>query len=91
MPYVKQEQRPALDTTMDPLIDLIKSLPVEEQDGALNYALTRMLKSVYPSRYFHFNRALGVLAAVTHEFYRAVVGPYEDEKIRENGPVERRR
>ncbi len=90
MPYIKPEQRPALDTTMDPLIDYLKSLPVEDQDGALNYAITRVLKSVYPTRYFHFNRALGVLAAVTHEFYRAVVGPYEDVKIGENGPVERR-
>ncbi|MDP2662264.1 MAG: hypothetical protein Q8R28_16190 [Dehalococcoidia bacterium] len=90
MPYIKPEQRPALDTTMDPLLDHIRSLPVEEQDGAINYVVTRMLKSVYPSRYFHFNRALGVLAAVSHEFYRVVVGPYEDEKLRENGPVERR-
>ncbi len=91
MPYIKSEDRPKLDSLMDPLIDHIKTLPLEEQDGALNYVITRMLKSIYPSRYFHFNRALGVLAAVTQEWYRVIVGPYEDVKIRENGQVEPRR
>ncbi len=80
-----------MDTLMDPIIDRIRTLPVEDQDGVINYVVTRMLKSIYPSRYFHFNRALGVLTAVTQEFYRVVVGPYEDTKIRDNGPVEPRK
>ncbi len=87
MPYIKTEDRLQVDALMDPVIDHIKSLPVEQQDGVLNYVLTRMLKSVYPSRYFHFNRALGVLTAVTQEYYRVVVGPYEDGKIHEHGHV----
>jgi hypothetical protein len=87
MPYIKPEARPALDVLMDPLIDHIRSLPLEEQDGALNYTVTRMLVSTYPRRYFHFNRALGVLAAITQEYYRVVVGPYEDEKSAESGPI----
>jgi len=90
MPYIKSEARPAVNALVDPLIDHLRSLPLEEQDGALNYAITRVLKSVYPRRYFHYNRALGVLIAITQESYRTVVGPYEDEKIRENGPVESR-
>jgi len=91
MPYITPEQRPEMDTLMDPIIDRIRTLPVEDQDGVINYVVTRMLKSIYPSRYFHFNRALGVLTAVTQEFYRVVVGPYEDTKIRDNGPVEPRK
>ena len=91
MPYITPEQRPEMDALMDPIIDRIRTLPVEEQDGALNYVMTRMLKSIYPSRYFHFNRALGVLTAVTKEFYRVVVGPYEDTKIQDNGQVEPQR
>lgn len=87
MPYIKQEQRPAIDALIDPLIEYLKSLPVEDQDGSLNYAFTRILKNVYPVKYFHLNRALGVLNAVTQEFYRTVIGPYEDAKISENGDV----
>jgi len=31
--------------------------------------------------------AMGVLSAITEEFYRRKVAPYEDEKIVENGDV----
>ncbi len=88
MPYIKQDQRPAIDAVVAPLIEKLKSLPVEEQDGSLNYAVTKILKAVYPVKYFHLNRALGVLTAIKDEFYRVVVGPYEDTKIKENGAVE---
>ena len=88
MPYIKRDQRPAADGAVQPLIDHLKQLSVEEQDGVLNYAITKTIKSVYPLKYFHLNRALGVLSAVTHELYRRVIGPYEDTKIKENGDVE---
>lgn len=87
MPYIDPKARPGLDTLMDPLIDQIRSLPLEEQDGAFDYIVTRMLKSLYHPPFFNFNRALGVLAALTQEYYRVVVAPYEDEKIRQFGPV----
>lgn len=87
MPYIKPEKRPDIDTVLDPLIARIKALPMEEQDGSINYAITRLLKQVYQQKYFHFNRALGVLSAITHEFYRRIVGPYEDTKIKEYGDV----
>jgi hypothetical protein len=87
MPYIPRNQRPELDKKMDSLIEHLAKLPFEEQDGALNYTFTRMIKKIYPVRYRHLNRALGVLSAVTHELYRRVVGPYEDEKIQENGDV----
>jgi hypothetical protein len=88
MPYTKQEQRPAVDKLVEPLINHLKSLPVEDQDGVLNYVVTKIIKNLYPQKYFHLNRALGVLSAVTHEFYRRVAAPYEDTKIKENGDVE---
>jgi hypothetical protein len=88
MPYIKKEARPAIDELVNPLIDHLKSLPVEKQDGALNYVITKIIKGLYPQRYFHFNRALGVLSAVKSEFYRRVIAPFEDTKIEENGDVE---
>lgn len=88
MPYIKKEQRPSIDELVNPLIAHLKSLPLEDQDGSLNYAVTRIIKHVYPQKYFHFNRALGVLTAITQELYRKIVGPYEDTKISENGEVE---
>ncbi len=87
MPYIKKEQRPAIDRLVVPLITHLQSLPLEDQDGSLNYAVTKIIKHVYPQKYFHFNRALGVLATITQELYRKIIGPYEDIKISENGDV----
>jgi hypothetical protein len=87
MPYIKKEQRPAIDNLIKPLIEHINSLPLEDQDGSLNYAFTRIIKSVYPKKYFHLNRALGMITAVTQELYRKIIGPYEDTKIIENGDL----
>lgn len=87
MPYIKSENRPVIDELALPLIEHLKSLPVEEQDGALNYLVTKIIKNMYPMKYFHLNRALGVLSAISQELYRVVIGPYEDEKIKENGSV----
>ena len=88
MPYIKKTDRSVIDAKIAPLLDHIKSLPVEDQDGALNYSVTKIIKHVYPKKYFHFNRAMGVLSAISHELYRHIIGPYEDEKIVENGDVE---
>ncbi len=88
MPYIKSEARPELDARMAALIEHIKTLPVEEQDGAFNYTVTRMILSIYPLRYFHINRVMGVLECIKQEFYRVVAGPYEDKKIEESGVVQ---
>jgi hypothetical protein len=72
---------------MDDLIERLRAMPLEEQDGALNYVITRLLMSLYPARYMHFNRAIGVLECVKQEFYRVAVAPYEDDKRRAHGDV----
>ncbi len=88
MPYIKRESRSPLDKHVDPLLSYLQSLPKEEQDSALNYSITKILRKLYPKKYFDLNRALGVLTAITQELYRTYIGPYEDQKIQENGDVE---
>jgi hypothetical protein len=88
VPYIKKESRPAIDKLVNPLIDHLKSLPEDKQDGALNYVITKIIKNLYPKKYFHLNRALGVLSAVKSEFYRRVIAPFEDTKIKENDDVD---
>lgn len=87
MPYIAPEDRPVIDEKIEDLIEHLRSRPTENQDGDLNYAISRIMHEIYPARYFHYNRALGVLAAIQLEFYRRKVAPYEDEKITENGDV----
>ena len=87
MPYIKPEKRAKYDRTLEELIGILKSLPAEEVDGELNYVVTKILKEVYPLRYFHINKAIGVLECIKQEFYRRVAAPYEDIKMKESGDV----
>ncbi len=87
MPYITQEDRPQYDEVLATLIALLKEKPPESVDGHLNYVVTRVIKEVYPLRYYHINKAMGVLECIQHEFYRRVAAPYEDTKIEQNGDV----
>lgn len=87
MPYIDKTQRQPIDELIMPIINHLKKLPVEEQDGALNYSITKILKELYEPRYFNYNRAMGVLSSIQAEWYRRDVANYEDKKIAENGDV----
>jgi ribosomal protein S3AE len=87
LPYIKSEKRKKYEKIIQELVSILKSLPPEEVDGDLNYVVTRLLKEVYPLRYFHINKAVGVLECIKLEFYRRVAAPYEDLKIKESGDV----
>ncbi len=87
LPYIKPENRKKYDKVLKELVSILKTLPPEEVDGELNYIVTKMLKEIYPLRYFHINKAIGVLECVKLEFYRRVAAPYEDIKIKESGDV----
>ena len=87
MPYIKPENRKKYDKIIDELTSILKSFPHQEVDGELNYVITKIIKEVYPLRYYHINKVMGVLECIKQEYYRRIVGPYEDKKIKENGDV----
>ena len=87
MPYIKSEKRKKYENIIQELVGVLRSLPPEEVDGDLNYVVTKLLKEVYPLRYYHINKAVGVLECIKLEFYRRVAAPYEDIKIKESGDV----
>lgn len=87
MPYIPQDQRPAIDAALADFISHIRSLPTDKQDGALNYAFSTVIYQIYEPSYYNYNRAMGMLASVQAELYRRKVAPYEDEKIAKNGDV----
>jgi len=87
LPYIKADKRKKYQKILDELIKVLKTLPPEEIDGELNYVVTKILKEIYPLRYFHINKAVGVLECIKLEYYRRVAAPYEDSKIREAGDV----
>ena len=61
-----------------------------KSSGELNYIITKIcLKYLEDNglRYQTINDIMGSLEGAKAEFYRRVVAPYEDEKIKENGDV----
>ena len=87
LPYIKIGNRSRYNKVLKELLEILKVLPPEEVDGELNYVVTKILKEVYPLRYFHINKAIGVLECIKLEYYRRVAAPYEDKKIQESGDV----
>ncbi len=87
MPYIKAAKRSKYDVVLRELTDILKALPPEEIDGELNYVITRLLKEIYPLKYFHINKAIGVLECAKLEYYRRIAAPYEDLKIKDSGDV----
>ena len=87
MPYIKTGKRAKYDIILKELVEILRALPPEEVEGELNYLVTNLLKEIYPLRYFHINKAIGVLECIKLEYYRRVAAPYEDLKIQESGDV----
>lgn len=79
MPYIKHELR-----------ELINDGQIPQNVGELNYAFTSIIKAYMAGKrldYGFLNGIVGALESAKLEFYRRVVVPYEDVKIRENGDV----
>jgi hypothetical protein len=78
MPYIKQEDRQHL---------AYGNIPTSP--GELNYEITNLIKLYWNDHpnYQGINDILGALEGAKLEFYRRVVVPYEDTKIKENGDV----
>ncbi len=92
MPYIKQDFRdqltPLIDALSAKITEIHKANPAQTRDGLLNFALTEIMNETFPNaRYTDFNEIIGFLECCKLEYYRKKIGPYEDVKEAENGPV----
>lgn len=84
MPYIRQAQRDKIEPLLRPLINALGNLP----DGAVNYAITRIIDGLYShGGYDSMNRAIGILECVKQEYVRRRLNPYEDFKRTFEGEV----
>ncbi len=77
MPYIEPAARDALDRGAIPI-----------GPGELNYLLTNACVDylyAHGLTYQSINDVLGALQGASHEFYRRVAAPYEDDAIVKNG------
>lgn len=80
MPYIKQEDRNALDN--------LKRSP--QNAGELNYVIHLVLSNYEQDNgvsYQTYNDMIGALEAAKMELYRRKVAVYEDKKVEENGDI----
>jgi len=80
MPYINQDDRE----------DLHYEQKIPANAGELNYLLTTIIDDYFMEhggRYAQVNDIIGALEGAKLEFYRRIVAPYEDVKLKENGEV----
>jgi hypothetical protein len=88
MPYIYKSRRSAVDPDIETLASTLEAL--NSKKGDLNYVITRLVLAYCDHHgicYDTCSDITGVLTDVRSEFERRVMGPYEDEKIKQNGDV----
>lgn len=86
MPYVN-------DATRDDVDYGLKTYGVSfipNNAGELNYLTSELVDNFLNEHGFNYaniNEMIGFLECCKLELYRVLVSPYEEEKIKENGPV----
>lgn len=84
MPYIPQTQRGVIDCAL-----LNKGADwTPENAGELNFLVTTFIDNFLRAkgvRYANVNEMIGALECCKLELYRLIIGPYEDEKLAENG------
>jgi hypothetical protein len=86
MPYIKKDKRESITLGGMSVIDYNHI----NTPGELNYAISTLVSEYWSSNrmdYQGINDILGALEGAKLEFYRRVVAPFEDKKIKENGDV----
>ena len=79
MPYISRDDRMRVQKDHNP-----------KNAGELNYLITLICINYIianGARYQQCNDVMGALSGVDKEFYRRLIAPYEDQKIKENGDV----
>jgi hypothetical protein len=82
MPYISRKRRRELAGTFRAL----QSAKLKA-DGDLNYLLFKLCKESVEPSYHNLKNFCGELRQCATEIERRLLGPYEDQKILENGDV----
>jgi len=82
MPYIKQNERSA----MDQIVNMMDDWGVQA-NGDLNYILFAYCKRYVNPSYNNYKNFCGELRQCATEIERKILGPYEEVKEKENGSI----
>ena len=86
MPYITPEARLQADNELQN--SGLSFIP--DNAGELNFIVSTLIANYireHGLKYAVVNEMVGALECAKMELNRVIIGPYEDEKIRDNGPV----
>lgn len=88
MPYIKPDNRQKYQEGIDSLLGAFNSTE-EVKMGDVNYVVSTLIWELFKDKlsYSQGNNLMGALECIKQEFYRRMIVPYEDEKIKENGDI----
>jgi hypothetical protein len=87
MPYITKELRGLINGYIRNITNIIKRKP-ELRNPMVAYVLYKILMDLYTNLNWDYKSdALKVLEDVKLEFYRRILVPYADKKIKENGDI----
>lgn len=82
MPYIKESRRDEVDHIVDAMVKARV-----DAKGDLNYILFKFCKLHVATSYNNYKNFIGELMQCATEIERRLLGPYEDEKRKENGDI----
>lgn len=88
MPYIIQDQREFLEERLKEICELVEDLPLGS--GDIVYIITKILLSHLKKKEICFENLsdiIKILECAKMEYYRRVMVPYEESKIKERGDV----
>lgn len=92
MPYITEVMRKVLNRGPVHEQPFTDSGELPHNAGELNYVFTRISLDYikrFGENYQHWNDVIGALEGAKLELYRRYIAPYEDQKIQQNGDIER--
>jgi hypothetical protein len=90
VPYIKQHQREKINVEIRRLGEAAREMPgFSEQKGAiLNYIICSLaVEFIDRKSYIEMSLVRSAMIDAADEFYRRLMAPYEDEKIKGNGDI----
>lgn len=95
MPYIKQDRREDLKSSISKLKTAMRHLEVTVTPGDMNYIITELLTDYARYKamssgmlpYKVINEVIGILECAKLEFYRRAATPKEDQAIKDNGDI----
>jgi hypothetical protein len=86
MPYIKKEERKQYNAPINEILEMLGKEMPSAAAGPFTYVVYRLLK-FWSGKFWMRALGIGCLVCAILEMYRKEHGPYEDEKIKENGDV----